>query len=318
MILSAGEALFDMIGMPVDGGQAFLPVYGGSTLNVALGLSRLGRDVAYLTKLSTDYFGERLDAFMEHEGIDRRFVTRARGSQTTLAFVALGEGGHPVYSFYATGAADRSMVEADLPTELPTAISTVHFGSISLALEPTATTLYNYLKRVSTTRVVSLDPNVRPSIIGDRDLWLDRFADMVAHADILKASAEDVAWMDGVDGDIERVAADWSLKGPALAVVTDGARGAVVGIGGRTIFMPSHKVDVIDTVGAGDTFQAALLTRLDEDGYLAKDRIRTLDLDAVGPIVSFAVAAAAITCSRRGADLPRREDVVAFLKERVS
>lgn len=315
MILAAGEALFDMIGTPVGAGQAFLPVYGGSPLNVALGLSRLGRSVAYLTKLSTDYFGEALHDFMVREGIDTRFVVRAPGAQTTLAFVAFDGAGHPAYSFYAAGAADRSMTEADLPAALDPAIKAVHFGSISLALEPTATTLFSFLKQVSASRVVALDPNVRASIIADRTLWLERFATMRAHADIVKASAEDVAWIEGDDADAEEVARRWSTEGPAVAFVTDGGRGVAVAVDGESVFVPSFAVEVTDTVGAGDTFQAAVLTRLDEMGLLSKERIRKVTLETMSHIARFGTAAAAITCTRLGADLPRRDEVAAFLDE---
>lgn len=310
MILVAGEALFDMMGVATPAGQAFLPVVGGSPLNVALGLARLGRDVAFLTKLATDWFGGELDAFMAREGIDRRFVVRAPGFQTTLAFVAIGADGQPAYSFYGAGAADRSMEPEDLPGELPDAIRAVHFGSIALVQEPTASTLAGFMGRVARDRVVALDPNIRPGIVPDRRRHLDRLAAMLALADIVKASAEDVAWIEGEGADIEAVARAWSLAGPAFAVVTDGARGAIVARGGATTFVPALPVVVADTIGAGDTFQAALLARLDERGLLRKASLRDMSDDVLLDAVRFAATAAAITCTRRGADLPSRAEVV--------
>ncbi|MEJ1158165.1 carbohydrate kinase family protein [Prosthecomicrobium sp. N25] len=316
MIIVCGEALFDMMGTRTEAGQAFLPVVGGSPLNVAMGARRLGREVEFLSKLSTDWFGSRLDGFMEREAIGRRFLVRAPGMQTTLAFVALGEDGQPEYSFYGTGAADRSMTPDDLPAALPDDLAAVHFGSISLAQEPTATTLLGFMERVAPTRVVTLDPNIRPSIIPDRALYLERFARMLGLADIVKASAEDLEWMLGGKPDLEAVARAWSLAGPALAFVTDGGRGAVVAAKGQARFVPAERVAVADTIGAGDTFQAAVLAFLDERGLLDKAALRGLDTQTIQDLTLFAVSAAAITCTRQGADLPTRAEAVAAYERR--
>ena len=315
MILVTGEALFDMIGTPVGAGQAFLPVYGGSPLNVAFGLSRLGRRVSFLTKLSTDYFGAALHDFIEREGVDTRYLVRAPGMQTTLAFVAFDGTGSATYSFYGAGAADRSLVPTELPADLDPSIAAVHFGSVALAVDPTAATLIGLMRQVSPTRVVALDPNIRPTIIPDRARWLERFGEMLGLTDIVKASAEDVAWIEGDDAEIEDVARRWSTLGPKVAFVTDGGRGVVVAVGGVSVFVPSFAIEVADTVGAGDTFQAAVLTRLDEMGLLTKERLAKVTLETMGHIARFAAAAAAITCTRVGADLPRRDDVAAFLDE---
>jgi len=313
MILSCGEALFDMIQMP--GGTTIEPVVGGSTLNVALGLARLGQSTGYLTKLSTDHFGSQLADFLKREGIGGDFVVRAPGTQTTLAFAFLQPGGHADYSFYSSGASDRSMSPADLPTSLPADIKAVHFGSTLLALEPAATTFTDYMLKLAPDLFFSFDPNVRASLITDRPLWLDRFDKLMRAADFIKASIEDVEWMVGGKADAAETARAWSLAGPKIAVVTDGGVGATVAVNGESVFVPAHKVDVIDTVGAGDTFQAAYLARLSERGFLSKSAIRGIDLASAEDIATFAVAAAAITCTRRGADLPRRADVDAFLSQ---
>ena len=311
MILSAGEALFDMIQKP--GVSVIEPVIGGSTLNVALGCARLGRPTAYLTKLSTDYFGNLLADFLGREGISTAYVARESGRSTTLAFAFLQPGGHADYSFYAEGAADRLMTLSDLPATLPDDVKAVHFGSISLVLEPTATTLADYLVALSSSRFISLDPNVRASLISDRATWTARFDRLRKAADFVKASIEDVEWMVGGKADPAATARAWSLEGPRVAVITDGGAGATVAVGGESRFVPAHKVEVADTVGAGDTFQAAYLSRLDELGFLDKAAIRGITLDQAEEVARFAVAAAAITCTRRGADLPRRSEVDAFL-----
>ena len=315
MILSTGEALFDMIQKP--GERLIEPVIGGSTLNVALGLARLGRKTGYLTKLSTDFFGTMLWDFLVRENIDTSFVTRAPATQTTLAFAFLSADGHADYSFYAEGAADRSMTAGDLPQGLPADLKAVHFGSISLALEPTATTLADYLVRIASDRFISLDPNIRASLIADKAAWRNRFDRLLAHADFVKASIEDVAWIYGT-ADAAETAKAWSLAGPSVAVVTDGGEGATVAVRGEAVFVPAHAVKVIDTVGAGDTFQAAYLARLDELGLLDKRAIRGIELAKAVEVAHFAVAAAAITCTRRGADLPHRGEVDAFLLSKGS
>ncbi len=314
MILPAGEALFDMIKRPDS--ALIEPVIGGSTLNVALGLARLGRPTGYLTKLSTDYFGNQLADFLAREGIAMDHVVRAPGMQTTLAFAFLQPGGHADYCFYVEGAADRSLSPADLPEIWPDDVTAAHFGSFSLAIEPIGSTLAALLLALSPSRFISLDPNIRASLIPDRAKWLQRFETLLPASDFVKASIEDVAWISARDVaavDAAATARDWSQAGPKIAVITDGGRGATVAVGGETRFVPAHVVDVIDTVGAGDTFQAAYLARLDELGLLSKSAIRTIDIDLAEDVARFAVAAAAITCTRRGADLPSRADVDAFL-----
>jgi fructokinase len=315
MILSTGEALYDMIGTVIDGRQGFLAVHGGSTMNVALGLARMGRPAGYLTKLGTDFFGRGLHDFIAREGIDTRFVVRAN-MPTTMAFVALGSDGQPDYSFYANGAADRSLTPDELPDDLGDDVHAVHFGSISLVLEPTASTLTGLMRRESGRRVVSLDPNIRASLISDRPAYLARFEAMLALAHIVKGSVEDVAWMGG-PAEAAATARAWSGDGRRIAVVTDGGTGATFAHRGETGFMPAFAVDVVDTVGAGDTFQATMLARLDEMGALTPGALSTLDFAVLTEVVRFAAAAAAVTCTRRGADLPRRAEVERFLAERT-
>jgi fructokinase len=314
MILSTGEALYDMIGTRIDGTQAFLPVIGGSTLNVALGLARMGRPTAYLTKLGTDFFGQGLADFLTRENIADTYVVRAN-LPATLAFVALGGDGQPVYSFYANGAADRSLLPSDLPPSLPADVHALHFGSISLVLEPTASTLFALMQREAGKRIISLDPNVRASLISDKAAFVARFEAMLKLADFVKASAEDVEWMYGTC-DAEATARAWSEGGRRIAMITDGGKGATVALGDRATFVAAHKVEVVDTVGAGDTFQATVLARLDELDLLAPGKLTGIAFDQLVEVVTFAVAAAAVTCTRRGADLPTRADVEAFIAAR--
>ncbi|MBP0649500.1 hypothetical protein J8J40_20860 [Mycobacterium tuberculosis] len=161
---------------------------------------------------------------------------------------------------------------------------------------------------------MSLDPNILASLIADKPAYLARFAEMLSHAHLVKGSVEDVAWMGGA-ADAAATARAWSGDGRRVAMVTDGGRGATFAHGGRVAFVPAFAVDVVDTVGAGDTFQATMLARLDEMDLLAPERLATLDFAVLTEVVRFAAAAAAVTCTRRGADLPRRAEVEAFLAE---
>ncbi|MDK9696875.1 MAG: carbohydrate kinase [Siculibacillus sp.] len=314
MILSTGEALVDMIAVDVGGRRLFEPVIGGSPLNVALGIARLGRRAGHLTKLSTDMFGEAIAAFMDREGIDRRFVRRSP-RPTTMVYVAIDDRGTPSYAFHLEGTADRSMEIEDLPTQLPGEVEALHFGSISLVLDPTASTLRGLMRREAGRRFISLDPNIRPSVMTDRAAHVARFGELLDHADLIKASTEDVAWLHPGE-DPEAVAVRWSSSGPSLAVVTDGERGLVAAIGGRAIRLPAAPVAVVDTVGAGDTFQAALLVRLAEEGLLERATLAATRIEDLVPALGFAAAAAALTCTRRGADLPRRDEVADFVERR--
>ena len=310
MILSCGDALFDVFANPTSSNASITldARVGGSPLNVAVALSRLGQSTAFLAKVSNDPFGRRLLAYLRAEGINTELIVRTN-APTTLAIVALDDKGVPTYSFYTSGTADRSLEVAELPARLPDAIRVVHIGSYTTALEPTASSLETLVTRERGRRFISYDPNIRPSIVPDPELWRRRVAALTAQAHLVKASVEDIQFLypgAGVDG----VLADWVARGAGLAVATMGEVGAMaVTKQGITARVSSPSVKVIDTVGAGDTFQAALLTWLAEHGRLSADGLATLSADELNALLAFAARAAAITCSRRGADMPRRNEL---------
>jgi fructokinase len=310
MILSCGDALFDVFANPTSSNASIAldARVGGSPLNVAVALSRLGQSTAFFAKVSNDPFGRRLLAYLRAEGVDIDLIVRTN-APTTLAIVALDDKGVPTYSFYTSGTADRSLEVAELPARLPDAIRVVHIGSYTTALEPTASSLEALVTRERGRRFISYDPNIRPSIVPDPELWRRRVAALTAQAHLVKASVEDIQFLypgAGVDG----VLADWVARGAGLAVATMGEVGAMaVTKEGITARVSSPSVKVIDTVGAGDTFQAALLTWLAEHGRLSADGLATLSADELNTLLAFAARAAAITCSRRGADMPRRNEL---------
>ena len=310
MFLSCGDCLFDIFAGPQEGGDvasvSLSGRVGGSPLNVALGLARLGHRAAFLTKMSKDLFGQRIVAFMDRESIDRRFLVETTRS-TTLAMVSLKADGSPRYDFYIEGTADRSIEIADLPASLPEEVRGIHFSSYSTVTEPTASSLQHLIERESGKRLISYDLNVRLAVVPDLDIWRDRVKRIVPLAGLVKASEEDLeALFPGVP--VEDILADWIAQGAELAIVTRGERGAVaLTRAGTKAEAPGRLIQVVDTVGAGDTFQAAFLAGLAE-----ADRLRDLGSlggDELEGLLGFAVGAAAVTCTRQGADLPRRADL---------
>lgn len=310
MILSCGDALFDVFARPgaSRGSIALDARVGGSPLNVAVALRRLGQPAAFLSKVSTDPFGRRLIDYLESEGVDTSQVARSE-APTTLAIVALDDNGMPAYSFYTSGTADRSLEPADLPPRLPDSVLAIHIGSYATALEPTASTLERLVERERARRFISYDPNIRPSVVPDAALWRGRVAALAALAHMVKASAEDIAFL-YPGASVDDVLRGWLGCGARIAIATLAEAGAMaVTSQGAMARVGAPQVRVADTVGAGDTFQAATLAWLAEHGRLAPDGVAALSSEDLAALLAFAARAAAITCSRRGADMPRRGEL---------
>ena len=312
MIVVCGEALVDLFVRRDGAALATEAVAGGSPYNVARGLGRLGRRVGYFGGVSRDAFGDFLLEGLARDGVDLGLVRRVP-NRTTLSVVATGADGHPAYAFYGEEGADRALDPADLPPTPPD-LSAIAIGSYALAVEPAASAIERFLARDAGRAVISLDPNLRPRVIGDIAAWRPRFERFVAAAAIVKASEEDLGPLYGEGAALEVVAADWLARGPELAVFTRGARGAIAfHRRGAVVERPGRPVSVVDTVGAGDSFHAALLAHGDRNGLLARSALAALTEAQIAAALDEAVAASAITCSRRGADLPTAEDVAAAL-----
>jgi len=308
--LSCGEALYDLFpSAETDDGFIFDARIGGSPFNVAVGLSRLGRDAALLTGLSSDPLGRRLKRVLKDEGVDTSCLV-GKWNPTTLALVGLGPKGVPHYSFYGHEAADRSVGEADLP-DLPPAVAAMHFGSYSLVVEPTGSSFLRLARRHHEGKLISLDPNLRLNVEPDAARWRRRVEAFSEIADLIKASDEDLERLFPGDG-IDRAISRWSSRGVRLVVVTRGGDGALVSLRGEVFEASGRTVEVVDTVGAGDSFQAGLLCGLDELGKATKSGLSEISPDECRRVVDFATAAAAMTCMRRGADLPRRSELPGF------
>jgi len=307
-IAVAGEALIDFIN---TGPLAFQGHFGGSPFNTAVAAARLGASTGYITQLSTDLFGEPLKAYLDSNGVDTRFVQRSE-APSTLAFVERGPTTNR-YVFLAKHSADAGYAPEPLP-DLPPETVFLQFGSVSLLNEPAATTITNLIAKHADRLIVSFDPNVRPSLIPDMAAYRQRAQTWLRHSRLLKISDEDVALlMPG--SSFEECAQAWFALGVQAVVVTQGGAGASLFQPGRSrIDVRPPQVTVADTVGAGDTFTAGLLTALlDQDVQHAGDLVRLGD-EAWRQVLSFAATAAALNCTRVGCNPPQRAEVDAFLR----
>jgi len=313
VILVCGEALVDLFILDQKGPRLSAEaVAGGSPYNVAIGLARLGCTSAFCGGISRDRFGELLFGQLIEESVSLDHAPRMK-ELTTISVVATDRDGVPLYSFHGEGAADRSITAADVLKPLGDDVDAITIGSYSLAVEPSGSAYLQLAEREARRRVVSFDPNIRPTVIGDVPAYAGKLARFASTATIVKSSEEDIALVYGKKSSVAEIAASWLKLGPRLVVVTRGAEGAVAFTDGQSVDVPGRRIRVVDTVGAGDSFHAALLAHLSKTGNLARDRIGALGAEAIGETLHYAVAASAITCSRRGADLPRSVDVETFL-----
>jgi fructokinase len=310
MFLVCGEALYDLFSEPAAGFDLRLDGrIGGSPFNVAVGLARLGRPAALFAGLSTDFLGRRLASALAADGVDTGFLLR-KDAPTTLSLVGLTVDGVPDYAFYGRGAADRSVEIAELPC-LGDEVTALHFGSFSLVVQPAGDAFAALAVRESRRRLISIDPNVRLNVEPDLQVWRTRIAALAASADLIKVSSEDLGAL-YPGRPMEALAEEWLGGGVRLVVVTRGAEGSVAFTGRDRVVVPGETVAVVDTVGAGDAFQAALLCALDELGHASRAGLENLGEPALGRCLAFATRAATIACTRRGAALPMRRELPAL------
>lgn len=311
MYLVCGEALFDFFSEEDASGQAsrvnYKAIAGGSPFNVAVGLRRLGIEAALLGGVSTDFLGRRLLQVLKDEGVSERFLVEF-AAPTTLSMVAVGADGSPQYNFRGEGCADRLLETAHLPA-LGDDIRGLHVGSFSLVVQPIGDTLLSLVKRESGKRLISLDPNVRLNPQPDIQLWRDRVAELVKHADLIKVSDEDLHLL-YPDQSPESVLQGWLQHRCQLVFLTRGGDGASVFSRQHGNWSaPAVEVVMADTVGAGDTFQAALIAWLTEQQLDSVEGLQQLTREQIDAMLGFAIRAAALTCTKTGPDLPYRQQL---------
>ncbi|MEV4758506.1 carbohydrate kinase [Micromonospora sp. NPDC049559] len=298
-ITVVGEAVVDLVQSP-DGRFTAHP--GGSPLNVAVGLARLGLPTRLIARFSTNAFGRRLREHAEANGVDLGHAVTA-AEPATLAVVSLAADGAAAYDFYLAGTADWQWRPAELAGALDHG-GILHTGSLAAFLDPGAEHIAETLRAARDRgMVISLDPNVRPGLIGTPEQARARVERLVRHAHVVRASDEDVAWLypgEPVGDVLQR----WRDLGAALAIVTLGPDGAVAATGAGPLRQPAPVVEVVDTIGAGDAFTAGLLAALSRSGPGP-----SWHRDDIAAAMRFAVEVAALTCTRAGADPPRQDQL---------
>jgi fructokinase len=319
MLVSLGEILFDFLPIEADGAITGFSMHpGGGPFNVAVGLARLGQPVAFAGKVADDFFGRRLRQTVLVEGVSDAYLANSATAPSTLAFVA-HENGEPAFTFYGDGAADSLLTIADLPVSLFSETQLLHFGGISLLRGTTPETALTVAERLRGKALISLDPNVRPALIADTAGYRATLERAIGACDLLKISAADVAWL-APDHSVEDYAMNCLERGPCLVALTRGGAGTLgLRRRGNTIERLEAAVvpvEVADTVGAGDAFSAGLLAALADRNVLTRDALDHLNSADLTQALQYGTLTAAITCTRIGADPPRRSEVEQFRHER--
>jgi len=322
MIICCGEALIDMVRLSIPGsGEGFLPLAGGSPYNTAIAIGRLGVPAKFLGRFSGDFFGEILLKRLKENHVGDDLIVRSN-QNSTLAFVKLEKGKEPKYVFYTEGTADRSLSVTDLPLKLPEDTRCILFGSISMTMEPIASAIEALIFREGTRKsadqmdgapIISFDPNIRPFMIADKGAYVERFEKWVAASTIAKISTGDFQFI------YPKLTLEQSLQkilamGPRLVISTLGAKGALALLrrndGSITrVSAPAVELPITDTIGAGDTFHGAFLAWLEIKEKMSRSALANLSETDLLNALSFANKAAAIVCTRRGAEPPTRREV---------
>jgi fructokinase len=307
MIVVCGEAVMDLVPQGGSESDVYAARPGGSPYNVAIGLARLGIRAAYLGRLSTDAFGRSLRARLGAEGVVLDYVSEG-SEHTTLALLRTEPHREPEYSFYVENSADRLLRPDDLPPAFREEVATLHFGSFSLVLEPGASILEGCMEREHGRRLITLDPNVRPTLIPDAGAYSARLEHWVALSDLVKVSGADLAWLyPGVDPAV--AARRWLEMGPRLVVLTLGADGSAGWTRRASARAAGIRVQAVDTVGAGDAFMAGLVARLHERQRLERTALEALSTSDLEDVLHFANRVSALTCQRAGAEPPSRSEM---------
>lgn len=295
MIVVAGEALIDLVPQGTGALASLTPALGGGPFNTAVALGRLGSRTAFCSRISRDAFGQALLDRLRTTGVDVSAVQRG-DEPTTLAVATVGADGSAAYTFYVEGTADRLF---RVPDALPPGTRAVSFGTCSLVLEPGATAYEQLMRQASAQGVfTALDPNIRPGLIADPDAYRARFRGWLPSVSLVKLSAEDAEWLGGDPR-------EWLAAGPSAVVITRGGEGLTAYTrDGGVYAVPGERVTVVDTIGAGDTVNAALLHGLAVRDALSAEKLAALGETGWRELLGFAARAAAITCSRAGAEPP--------------
>jgi fructokinase len=295
VILVAGEALYDL----VVGDDALRAHPGGGPFNTARTVARLGRPVAFLSRLSTDRFGATLERMLADDGVARDALVRT-DEPTTLALAEVGPGGDARYHFYDQGTSAPGLTAQAALAALPPAVDILHVGTLGLVFEPMAQAVEAVVERLAGTALVAVDPNCRPAAIGDAAAYRARLERVLARADLVKVSEEDLAWLQATPSELLE-------RGPAVVLVTRGRAGATVVTRTDEVAVAPRPADVVDTIGAGDAFGGGVIAWWHER-RLGREELS--GLDNLVEAAQFGSVVASLTCERPGASPPYRDEVV--------
>ena len=305
MIISLGEALIDFISKE---GLSFEGFPGGSPMNTSVAISRLGVPCKFLGRISTDIFGNRLIDHLKTNSVGIDMIIRTDDS-TTLSFVHKQTDGQAQYGFFANGTADRNFPKEELKKIiLPSEARIIHFGSISLSMEPCGSTISEFLLNTPKNLILSFDPNIRPSLVPDKTKYMERFKKLCKISSIVKLSDEDLLWL-YPELETDKAISLLLELGVSLIALTTGKTGALLINKNNRVLSPLFDLPVADTIGAGDTFHGALLSYLYKQNWLDRNTLNNLSKEQLNSIGNYANKAAGINCSRSGANPPTELDM---------
>ncbi|MCK1340914.1 carbohydrate kinase [Bradyrhizobium sp. 38] len=307
MLITCGDALIDFVPTRnTDGREAVMPAVGGSCLNVAIGMARLGAPTGFVGGISTDLFGQMIADHATASNVELALATSS-DHQTTLAFVRI-VAGESHYAFYDAETATRNWTYRRGTIPFAT-VEAVHVGSTTLVNDQGAAETKALIADARALSTISFDPNCRPNLVKDKPAYLARMAEFADSADLIKMSDVDFAYLFG-DEPYHQRAGTLLARGASLVVVTRGNSGAIAWhAGAGQIEVAAPKAEVADTIGAGDSFQAALLFALHKQGRLARQQLKDIGADELRRALSFAANCAGLTCTRPGADPPWSHEI---------
>tara|TARA_B100000902_G_scaffold228352_1_gene216793 strand:+ start:2474 stop:3403 length:930 start_codon:yes stop_codon:yes gene_type:complete len=308
MILCSGENLIDFV--PVSKNtEIFKACVGGSPLNTAIGLGAMNAPVYFFSRISNDFFGRKIISFLKKNNVKTNLIQKT-SDKTTLGFVS--NRNKPEFSFYANQTADRNLSQYDFKKNVLKKIILAHFSSISLVLKPGSETYFKIIKNLKKTSLISIDPNIRSSLIENKNNYLTRFKQFLKLADIIKLSDEDFNYLSN-NNNPDKVIPNWIQKNNiSFVILTLGEKGSILYTKKLRIFIKSYKVKVADTVGAGDIFQAAVINYLYKSKNLSNDQLLNLKKSDWEKCLKFASKAAAINCTKEGCYPPTEREINRF------
>ncbi|MCL2716569.1 MAG: carbohydrate kinase [Alphaproteobacteria bacterium] len=310
MLLSCGDALIDFVPtIAADGRAAMIPLVGGSCLNVAIAIARLGAPAGFVGGISQDIFGCMIADHASRSGVELRYVTRSE-RHTTLAFARMVSG-QPHYFIYDGDTASQHWMyrRGSIPFD---SIEAIHVGSTTLVNDRCASETLALIAGARGKGTICFDPNCRPDLVRDHRAYVARMNEFIAEADIVRMSDADFTYLYGTVP-YHQIAEKMLEQGTSLVVITRGPDGVIAwhrGVG--QIEITAAAIDVVDTIGAGDSFQAALLFALRAQGRLSREGLAVININELRRVLSFATNYASLTCTRSGVDPPWSSEVISL------